>query len=89
MLNSDFEEPSNALGTQYTNLYDLNPELHSDWTIDDASPLRDKGLESELNVGEFDVAGHPRIYNDLPDVGAYEIQDVIFAYDFDIDLNPN
>ena len=30
------------------------------------------------------VVGSPRVYhNESPDIGAFEIQDVIFAYDFD------
>jgi len=43
------------------------------------SPCIDAGTPDTtgLNLPEFDLAGNPRIYNDIIDMGAYEYQDTI------------
>jgi hypothetical protein len=33
--------------------------------------------------GDYDAFGNPRIYGANPDIGAFEISDVIFAHAFD------
>jgi hypothetical protein len=56
-----------------------------DYSLRDDSPLRDAG--NDLGVfggpGSTDVLGRQRTYGAHPDIGAYEVQDVIFANGFD------
>jgi hypothetical protein len=52
-----------------------------DYSLKDDSPLHDLGTQGGFiwGLGEWDVAGNPRIDGKAPDIGAFEIQDVIFA----------
>ncbi|MET0232137.1 MAG: hypothetical protein ABW186_14480 [Rhodanobacteraceae bacterium] len=82
VLNDDFGDLLEAGGTQSANLVSVDPLFKPDFSLDDLSPLRDKGNTGSaiFSPGLFDVAGLPRVYhNEKPDIGAFEIQDVIFA----------
>jgi hypothetical protein len=84
LINDDLGDLSEANGTQASNLLAVNPLFNADFSLQDFSPLRDKGNPggggSVFSPGTFDVAGMPRVYhNEVPDIGAFEIQDVIFA----------
>lgn len=91
LFSMDIERTDQASGTHVTDLYSVDPQLKADFSLADLSPLRDKGNPGTLVFapGDFDVVGNPRTYHGiLPDIGAFEIQDVIFAYDFDPGHDP-
>lgn len=81
LVNDDLGNLGEAANTQSSNLLSTNPMFNSDFSLCDASPLRDAGGDGSFifSPGKFDVVGNPRVYGTHPDVGAYEIQDVIFA----------
>jgi hypothetical protein len=82
----DFHDPTEAAGAHTSALLSVDPIFMPDLSLSDFSPLRDRGFSGGaiFDVGAFDVDGRPRsYYGVLPDVGAFEIQDVIFADAFD------
>lgn len=89
LANDDLGNLDEAANTQASNILSANPlftaPLNSDFSLNDDSLLRDAGNDGSFlfSPGQFDVIGNPRIYGTHPDVGAYEIQDVIFADSFD------
>jgi hypothetical protein len=66
-INSDpcFFDPSQGAGTDYSG-------ASANWTLRSSSPCINSGTETYLP--ETDLAGGPRIYSDLVDIGAYENQ---------------
>lgn len=76
--------------TQSTGLVSISPFFKNspagDFSLKDDSPLRDMGASNGFVwwPGDWDVRGKPRTSGVMPDVGAFEIQDVIFANGFDI-----
>lgn len=85
MQNDDLGNLAEAANTQATNLLSVDPMFNSDYSLKDYSPLRDAGSNGGViySPGEFDVIGNPRTDGANPDIGAFEIQDVIFANTFD------
>jgi hypothetical protein len=85
LLADDLSDITEAEGTQATDVVSVDPLFNPDYSLQDFSPLRNKGSGGGLFApGDFDVVGQPRVYHDeLPDIGAFEIQDVVFAHDFD------
>jgi hypothetical protein len=86
-LSDDLESPSEVNGAHLGDLYSTNPIFKSDLSLSDFSPLRDRGYSGGgmFTTGDFDVYGNPRVYHgDAADIGALELQDVIFADNFDI-----
>jgi hypothetical protein len=75
--------------TTVTNCYSIDPRFKnpsSDFSLRDDSPVRDMGRNDWpfLSAGTYDITGLPRTYSTpnyagMNDLGAYEIQDVIFA----------
>ena len=60
-----------------------------DYRVRDDSPLRDRGTSDGgfiWSPGDWDVVGKPRFDNGLADIGAFEVQDVIYAHGFDWQL---
>jgi hypothetical protein len=63
--------------------------FNPDFSLQALSPLRDKGSlgggAAAFSPGLFDVAGQTRVYPaGLPDIGAFENNDVIFINDFEL-----
>jgi len=87
LLNDDLGDLSEAANTQASDLLSVDPLFKPDFSLRDSSPLRDKGNNDGFvfSPGPLDVIGNPRVYGSNPDIGAYEIQDVIFASDFDVE----
>ena len=91
LSSNDIEHAADAGGTHVTDLYSVDPQFRPDYSLSDLSALRDKGNAGTglFSPGAFDVVGNPRVYfGVLPDIGAFEIQDVIFAFDFDPGHDP-
>ncbi|HPR17643.1 MAG TPA: PKD domain-containing protein [Candidatus Cloacimonadota bacterium] len=71
---------------------DLEPDFVSSgdhpFSLSGFSPCIETGIPDTtgLNLPEYDLAGNPRIHNDIIDMGAYEFQDVPFAADFASDI---
>jgi hypothetical protein len=82
---SDLGDLAEAQNTQSSNLLSVDPLFLPDYSLHDLSPLRDKGSSGGFvfSPGSFDVVGNPRTYGTNPDIGAFEVQDVIFADGFD------
>lgn len=91
LFSVDLADVGEAANTNATDLYTYNPLFNADFSLTDFSPLRDRGTASSgIPIGNYDVVGLPRVYHDeRPDIGAFEIQDVIMAYDFDVDMHAN
>ena len=53
------------------NVYE-NPEFEINYTISDTSPCIDSGFTFPWLIGEKDIYGNERVYNDVVDIGAYE-----------------
>jgi hypothetical protein len=83
--NSDVTNLSDLNGTFASHVLSLDPLFNSDLSLSDFSPLRDFGVLGGFffDNGDYDVGGSTRIYGSSPDVGAFEIEDVIFAHPFD------
>lgn len=84
--NDDFFDLSEAANAaQTTALLSVDPMFYSDFSLHDLSPLRNLGDPGGFlfALGQYDVIGNPRTYGAKPDIGAFEIQDVIFAHGFD------
>jgi hypothetical protein len=84
-LNDDFGDVADAANTHAANLLSVDPLFNPDYSLRDLSPLRDKGNSGGpiFSPGTFDVVGNARTAGPSPDIGAFEIQDVIFAHGFD------
>jgi hypothetical protein len=88
LLSDDLSAIGDAMGTQAFDVVSINPMFNADFSLQDFSPLRDKGnpggVGSLFTPGSFDVEGKERVHPaGLPDIGAFEITDVIFADDFE------
>jgi hypothetical protein len=87
LIADDLADLNEATGTQAAGLLSVDPLFDVAFSLQDYSPLRDKGNigGGVFSPGMFDVGGQPRIYHaELPDIGAFEIQDVIFASSLDV-----
>lgn len=88
LASDDLSALGDANGTQAFDVTSVNPMFNADFSISDFSPLRDKGnaggVGSVFSPGPYDVTGGPRVFGALPDIGAFEINDVIFVDDFEI-----
>lgn len=82
---SDLGDLAEAQNTQSSNLLSVDPMFLPDYSLHDLSPLRNLGSPGGFvfTPGQYDVVGNPRTYGLYPDIGAYEIQDVIYAGGFD------
>ena len=79
------------LGTLAANLLSVDPLFKSaneSYALGDLSPLRDAGDLGGLFfvLDPYDLVGNVRTYGAKPDIGASEIQDVIFANGADFQL---
>ena len=89
LLSDDLSAIGDAAGTQAFDVVSVDPMFNADFSIQGFSPLRDKGNPGGgaalFSPGPFDVAGQVRDYPaGLPDIGAFEIADLIFLDDFDL-----
>jgi len=68
----EFRSPSGGARTAYDGSI-------ADWTIKPISPAIDAGTPEtgSTDLPETDIAGNPRVWNDLVDIGAYENQGTI------------
>ncbi len=91
LFSDNIADATEAIGTNFDGITSLDPAFEADFSLRDGSPMRNRGNPGggAFGISSFDVVGQPRVYDLLPDIGAYEIQDVVFAYDFDIDFDPN
>jgi hypothetical protein len=88
-FNDDVGDLSELDGMDVSDTISVDPLFAANLSLSDMSPLRDAGLVSGLIPnGTYDVTGSQRIYGSMPDIGAFEIQDVIFAHPFDWQLPP-
>ena len=78
----DFGNLTEVAGTSATNLLSANPLFNTNFSLKVNSPLRDAGNDNQSAV-PYDVIGNPRLYESHQDIGAYEIQDVLFIDGFD------
>jgi hypothetical protein len=89
--NDDVMTMSEIANMQATHSFSLDPMFAPDLSIGDMSPLREAGISggsgSLFSNGDRDVVGATRIYGMNPDIGAFELQDVIFAHPFDWQIN--
>ena len=90
LVNDDLGNLNEADNTTASDLISLNPLFNADFSLEDYSLLRDRGSDGDIvfTPGPFDVVGNPRTYyaghpGAHTDIGAYEIQDVIFVHAFD------
>jgi hypothetical protein len=85
LVNDDLGDLAEAAGTQSSALLSIDPMFYPDASLKDLSPLRDAGNDGGFvfSPGPYDVVGNQRVYGSHPDIGAFEIQDVIFAHGFD------
>jgi hypothetical protein len=83
-FNDDVADLDELADMAVTNSMSLDPLFGDDLSLSDMSPLREAGVTGALfSNGVRDVVGSMRIYGPKPDIGAFEIQDVIFAHPFD------
>lgn len=79
LLNDDFGNLTEVANAQADSLLSVDPLLNPDFSIQDPSPVRDKGSAGGLfSPGAFDVIGNSRVWGRQPDIGAYEFQDLFF-----------
>ncbi|MFM2307043.1 MAG: hypothetical protein RLZZ367_1712, partial [Bacteroidota bacterium] len=85
VINSDFQTDSVFAGDYnyntdplFVDMTDaaLAPTMQGNLSLQSCSYLIDKGDGSYSMLGQLDVAGNTRIYNNRIDIGAYEIQSV-------------
>jgi len=89
LVSDDFADLAETANAQVLDVISVDPQFEADFSLADFSPLRDRGSTGSafFTPGTFDVGGEPRTYHgELPDIGAFEIQDVILAHDFDVDF---
>jgi len=88
LMRDDLSNLDEATGTQASGLISMDPMFNSDFSLKDLSPLREAGSDGVgfFSPGQYDVRGEQRVYGVHPDLGAFEIQDVISAYGFDFQL---
>jgi hypothetical protein len=89
LLSDDLSALGDATGAQAFDVVSVDPMFNPDFSLQDFSRLRDKGNPgggaSLFTPGLFDVEGKERIHPaGLPDIGAFEITDMIFAGDFEL-----
>ena len=67
--NPQFINPTAGVGIEYD-------ALAANWKLNETSPCIDAGTPDTtgLHIPTIDLAGEPRIYNDIIDMGAYEYQ---------------
>jgi hypothetical protein len=65
-------------------------QADGDYSLQDASLVHNKGNAGSIfwGPGQWDVLGNPRVDGAYPDIGAYELQDVIFASSLDQEPPP-
>jgi hypothetical protein len=89
LLSDDLSSIDDATGTQAFDVVSVDPMFNADFSIEGASPLRDKGNPGGgmalFSPGPFDVTGEARAYPaGFPDIGAFEVGDLIFFNDFEL-----
>ena len=67
-----FVSPSSGAGISYDS-------INADWSLQETSPCINAGTPDTtgLNLPATDIAGNPRIYDCVIDIGAYEYQDSV------------
>jgi hypothetical protein len=83
----DFAQTGGFVGLG-NNLFGVDPGFvdaaNGDYHLIGSSPARDAGASAPPGgVGDFDLDGSPRVFGAAPDIGAYEIGDVIFLQGFE------
>lgn len=88
LINDDLADPNEADGTSSFHIASVDPLFDTDFSLLDLSPLHDAGDPGGFlfTVGTYDLIGNSRIYNAKPDMGAYEMTDVIYANGLDFQL---
>jgi hypothetical protein len=74
--------PDTEVGTLDVDNPEFIDALAEDFRLQSTSPVRNMG-NAPYPLPGVDLDGHPRIVESAPDLGAYEIQDVLFADGFD------
>ena len=74
--------PDTEVGTLDVDNPEFVDALAEDFRLQPTSPVRNKG-NAPYPLPGVDLDGNPRIIESAPDLGAYEIQDVLFADGFD------
>lgn len=77
--------PDTEVGTLDVDNPQFVDALAEDFRLQPTSPVRNMG-NAPYPLPGVDLDGHPRIVDSAPDLGAYEIQDVLFADGFDDSL---
>lgn len=85
VANINVGDLSDLANATTSNVLSIDPLFNPDFSLSDFSPLRDAGLVGGFLFanGEYDAFGNQRMDGANPDVGAFEISDVIFAHAFD------
>jgi hypothetical protein len=86
LANNDFGVIAGTADPSSANNVSTDPAFVSanDFHLTPTSPLLGQGtLTPPGNLPTIDIEGHPRSYNNLVDMGAYELGDIIFADSFD------
>ena len=88
LSNDDFFDLNEASNTESFDLLSIDPLFNLDFSLQDLSPLRDAGDPGGFlyTPGVLDLVGNPRVHGSKPDIGAYEITEIIFANGFDFQL---
>ena len=86
LVNNDYTLSDGSGGTGSTGNVSVDPQFAAanDYHLAPTSPLLGAGtLTPAGGLPTIDIEGHPRSYNNLVDLGAYEYGDAIYADGFD------
>jgi hypothetical protein len=81
LTNIDIKTVDDVANAQTSSIVSVSPSFKADFSLSDYSRLRNTGVIGvfAFSNGAYDTFGNPRIDGPYPDIGAFEIQDVIFA----------